>query len=55
MHRPVVVLLRDDGASGEQIDLAERAGDGPKYRRTIVESVHDKRYEAQKANCFIVK
>jgi putative nucleotidyltransferase with HDIG domain len=55
MHRPAVVLLREDGAPGDQIDLSERAGGGIKYLRSIVESVHDKRYEAQKANCFIVK
>jgi hypothetical protein len=55
LHRPVVSLLRDDGAPEEQIDLAERSGDGASYRRTIVESVHDKRFEAQKASRFIVK
>ena len=55
MHRPVVSLLREDEAPGEQVDLAETAGDGTTYKRTIVESVHDKRYEALKASCFIVK
>lgn len=55
MHRPVVSLLREDGASEEQIDLAERSGDGGAYRRTIVESVYDKRFEAQKASRFVVK
>ncbi len=55
MHRPVAALLREDGMPGEQIDLAELAGDGSTYRRTIAESVHDKRYESQKANFFIMK
>jgi len=55
MHRPVVALLPEDGSPGEQFDLAERAGNGTAYRRTIVESVHDKRYETRKATRFLVK
>lgn len=55
LHRPFVALLRDDGASEEQIDLAEQSSDGAAYRRTIVESVHDKRFETQKASRFMVK
>jgi HD-GYP domain-containing protein (c-di-GMP phosphodiesterase class II) len=55
MHRPVAALLRGDGMPGEQIDLAETAGDESTYRRTIVRSVHDKRYEAQKASFFVMK
>lgn len=55
MHRPIAALLREDGLPGEKVDLAELAGHGSTYRRTIVESVHDKRYEAQKANFFIMK
>jgi hypothetical protein len=55
MHRPVAAILRADGMPGEQIDLAETAGDESTYRRTIVRSVHDKRYEAQKASFFVMK
>ncbi len=55
LHRPVVALLGADGATDEQIDLAERSGDDTSYRRSIVESVHDTRFESQKASRFIVK
>ncbi len=55
MHRPVVALLREDGLPGDKVDVAELAGGGSTYRRTIVESVHDRHYEAQKANLFIMK
>lgn len=53
MHRPVVDLLPEDGSPGERIDLAETAADGATFRRTIVESVHDKRFEARKASSFV--
>lgn len=53
MHRPIVTLLPESGAPGEQVDTAERSSDGTAFRRTIVASMHEKRYEARKASCFI--
>ncbi|MDD3643102.1 MAG: hypothetical protein PHQ19_06545, partial [Candidatus Krumholzibacteria bacterium] len=55
MRRPVVALLSGSGPSGEQIDLAEGAGDGASYRRSIVASVRDARYEVRKADCFVMR
>jgi putative nucleotidyltransferase with HDIG domain len=54
MHRPLVALLRADGPPGEQIDLSQEAIDGSSRGRTIVGSVRDSRYEARKADCFVV-
>ncbi len=55
MHRPVVALLQGDVPCGEPIDLAEQADEEATYRRTIVRSTHDRSFEAQKANCFVMK
>lgn len=55
LHRPIVSLLNEDGSCSEPVDLAELAGQGPLYRRTIVNSIRHAAYEAQKAACFIQK
>lgn len=55
MHRPVVVLLNKDEDGGEPVDLAEQINSGPRYRRSIVNTIHDTAYETQKATCFIEK
>jgi putative nucleotidyltransferase with HDIG domain len=55
MHRPVVALLDGDANRGNPVDLAESGDGGTAYRRTVVRAVHDRRLEARKASCFIVK
>ena len=59
LHRPIVSLLGENGPTGEQVDLSEQVGgaggDATDYRRTIVRSLHDRRYEARKADCFIAR
>jgi hypothetical protein len=55
LHRPVVVLLGDNGPQGDPVDLSERGGEGEPFRRAIVKSVHDTVSEAQKADCFVMK
>jgi len=55
MHRPVVLRLNDESAPNDPIDLAERSDKGSVYRRTIVRSLYDGSFEAQKADCFIMK
>jgi len=54
-HRPFVVMLHTDGPRGDPVDLAEKAGRGTTYRRTIIRSVQDESFESQKASCFIMK
>jgi HD-GYP domain-containing protein (c-di-GMP phosphodiesterase class II) len=55
LHRPVVVLLGEDGPKGDAVDLARQDDGGGPCRRTIVSSVHDHDSEAQKATCFVIK
>lgn len=55
LHRPVVMLLHEQGPGGDPINLAEQAKTGTIYRRSVVRAVHDELLEIQKAGYFVTK
>lgn len=55
MHRPQISILDTNGRSDDSIDLTALAEDGITYPRSIIRSLIDPSFEAQKACRFIMK
>jgi putative nucleotidyltransferase with HDIG domain len=53
LHRPVVVVMNEDGTQGEPIDLTSRPDEHSAFPRSIVRPADDRLATSRRASCFI--